>query len=177
MAGFASRTRWFRSARCDLGSRDCRLRHDLLHRRQIPEVERRRLCRLASSRRDSGHWPSRTHPVQREDGGIAARGSAARTAAAHARCAAGPRRIVVRAHRRERGSRAANRARGVALSHTSEIPLIAEWTTLFAVQAGAAATLTGLVFVAFSINQSKIMTYPGLPGRALESILQLLEVF
>jgi hypothetical protein len=55
--------------------------------------------------------------------------------------------------------------------------LIAEWTTLFAVQAGAAATLTGLVFVAFSINQSKIMTYPGLPGRALESILQLLEVF
>jgi modulator of FtsH protease len=54
---------------------------------------------------------------------------------------------------------------------------IAEWNTFLAVQAGAAATLTGLVFVAFSINQSKIMTYPGLPGRAAESILQLMEVF
>jgi hypothetical protein len=55
--------------------------------------------------------------------------------------------------------------------------LLAEWNTLFAVQAGAAATLTGLVFVAFSLNQSQIMTYPGLPGRAMESILQFLEVF
>jgi hypothetical protein len=54
---------------------------------------------------------------------------------------------------------------------------LAEWNTLFAVQAGGAATLTGLVFVAFSLNQSKIMTYPGLPGRALESLLQFLEVF
>ncbi len=54
---------------------------------------------------------------------------------------------------------------------------IAEWNTLFAVQAGAAATLTGLVFVAFSLNQSRIMTYPGLPGRAAESLLQLMEVF
>ena len=44
-------------------------------------------------------------------------------------------------------------------------------------QAGAAATLTGLVFVAFSINQAKIMEYPGLTGRAQESILQFLEVF
>ncbi len=54
---------------------------------------------------------------------------------------------------------------------------ISEWNTLLAVQAGAAATLTGLVFVAFSINQSKIMEYPGLPGRAMESLLQFLEVF
>jgi hypothetical protein len=54
---------------------------------------------------------------------------------------------------------------------------IAEWNTLFAVQAGAAATPTGLVFVAFALNQSKIMEYPGLPGRALESLLQFLEVF
>jgi hypothetical protein len=53
----------------------------------------------------------------------------------------------------------------------------AEWNTFLAVQAGAAATLTGLVFVAFSINQSKIMEYPGLPGRAMESLLQFLEVF
>ena len=54
---------------------------------------------------------------------------------------------------------------------------IAEWNTFLAVQAGAAATLTGLVFVAFSINQNKIMDYPGLTGRAFESLLQLLEVF
>ena len=54
---------------------------------------------------------------------------------------------------------------------------IAEWNTFLAVQAGAAATLTGLIFVAFSINQSRIMEYPGLPGRAMESLLQFLEVF
>jgi hypothetical protein len=54
---------------------------------------------------------------------------------------------------------------------------IAEWNTLLSVEAGAAATLTGLVFVAVSINLSKIMTVPGLPGRAAESILQFLQVF
>jgi hypothetical protein len=53
----------------------------------------------------------------------------------------------------------------------------AEWSTFLAVQAGASATLTGLVFVAFSINQTKIMSFPGLPGRAMESLLQFLEVF
>ncbi len=52
-----------------------------------------------------------------------------------------------------------------------------EWNTLLSVEAGAAATLTGLVFVAFSINQNKIMDFPGLPGRAAESILQFLQVF
>jgi len=45
------------------------------------------------------------------------------------------------------------------------------------VEAGAAATLTGLVFVAISVNLGKIMVFPGLPGRAAESILQFLEVF
>lgn len=48
---------------------------------------------------------------------------------------------------------------------------------LLALEAGAAATLTGLVFVAVSINLSKIMTVPGLSGRAAESVLQFLEVF
>jgi len=52
-----------------------------------------------------------------------------------------------------------------------------EWSTLLAVQAGAAATLTGLVFVAVSINLSKIMAVHGLSGRAAESIFQLLQVF
>jgi hypothetical protein len=55
--------------------------------------------------------------------------------------------------------------------------MLAEWQTLFAVQAGAAATLTGLVFVAVSINLTKIVAFPGLPSRAAESIIQFLQVF
>ena len=53
----------------------------------------------------------------------------------------------------------------------------AEWGTLFTVETETAATLTGLVFVAISINIDRIMVYPGLPGRASESILQFIEVF
>jgi hypothetical protein len=60
-----------------------------------------------------------------------------------------------------------------ALSYAS----IAEWNTLLAVEAGAAATLMGLVFVALSINLSRILAVPGLPGRGAESIMQFLEVF
>jgi hypothetical protein len=52
-----------------------------------------------------------------------------------------------------------------------------EWGTLLTVEAETAATLTGLVFVAVSINLDRVMAYPGLPGRAVESILQFLEVF
>jgi hypothetical protein len=55
--------------------------------------------------------------------------------------------------------------------------LLAEWNNLFAVQAGAAATLMGLVFVAVSLNLNRIMSVTGLPGRAGESILQFFEVF
>jgi modulator of FtsH protease len=54
---------------------------------------------------------------------------------------------------------------------------LAEWQTLFSVQAECAATLTGLVFVAVSINLAKIIAVPGLPGRALESLAQILQVF
>jgi hypothetical protein len=61
----------------------------------------------------------------------------------------------------------------LALNHAS----IAEWNTLLAVEAGAAATLMGLVFVALSINLSRILTVPGLPGRGAESIMQFLQVF
>lgn len=52
-----------------------------------------------------------------------------------------------------------------------------EWQTLLSLQAGAAATLTGLVFVAVSINLASIIAFPGLPSRAAESILQFLQVF
>jgi hypothetical protein len=68
---------------------------------------------------------------------------------------------------------AAKTASLLALSFGS----ITEWNTLLAVEAGAAATLTGLVFVAISINLTKIMSVPGLPGRGAESIMQFLEVF
>jgi len=44
------------------------------------------------------------------------------------------------------------------------------------VMAGAAATLTGLVFVAVSINLSRVLSTPGLTGRAGESLMQLLGV-
>jgi hypothetical protein len=54
---------------------------------------------------------------------------------------------------------------------------LSEWQTYLAVQAGAAATLTGLVFVAVSINLARILSFPGLPGRAVEALAQLLQVF
>jgi len=50
---------------------------------------------------------------------------------------------------------------------------IAGWTVFFSVAAGVAATLTGLIFVAVSINLSRILEFPGLSERAAESILQL----
>jgi len=53
---------------------------------------------------------------------------------------------------------------------------IVEWNNYLSVLAGAAATLTGLVFVAVSINLSRILTIPGLVGRAAESIMQLFGV-
>jgi hypothetical protein len=54
---------------------------------------------------------------------------------------------------------------------------LADWQPLFAVQAGAAATLTGLVFVAVSIYLPRIIDTPGLAGRAAESLIQFLQVF
>jgi hypothetical protein len=53
---------------------------------------------------------------------------------------------------------------------------VAEWSNYLSVMAGAAATLTGLVFVAVSINLSRVLTVPGLSGRAAESIMQLFGV-
>jgi len=50
------------------------------------------------------------------------------------------------------------------------------WANFFLAQVSAAAALTGLIFVAVSINLTKILAYPTLPGRALEALLYLLTV-
>jgi modulator of FtsH protease len=52
-----------------------------------------------------------------------------------------------------------------------------DWTTYLSTQAGASASLTGLVFVAVSINLNRVISVPGLAGRAAESIIQLFGVF
>ena len=53
--------------------------------------------------------------------------------------------------------------------------MIAGWTDFFEAQVAAAAALTGLVFVALSINLERILSYPGLVGRAAEALMLLVQ--
>jgi modulator of FtsH protease len=50
------------------------------------------------------------------------------------------------------------------------------WDNFFIVQAGAAGVLTGLIFVAVSINISRIIGVKHLPNRALQSLTLLLNI-
>jgi modulator of FtsH protease len=54
--------------------------------------------------------------------------------------------------------------------------MVEGWENFFVAQVGASAALAGLVFVGISINLTKIMQYPNLPGRALEAIMLLVVV-
>lgn len=51
-----------------------------------------------------------------------------------------------------------------------------EWESFFVAEAGASAALAGLVFVGVSINLTKVLSSPGLPGRAGEALVVLLTV-
>lgn len=48
-----------------------------------------------------------------------------------------------------------------------------EWHDLFVATAGAAAALTGLIFVGVSINLQRILSLPKLPERAMVSLIHL----
>ncbi len=47
------------------------------------------------------------------------------------------------------------------------------WVGLFGAEVGASAALTGLIFVAVSINLKRILEYPALPLRALKALYML----
>jgi hypothetical protein len=49
------------------------------------------------------------------------------------------------------------------------------WDSFFVAQVGASAALTGLVFVALSINLARIIDYPQLVGRAGEAVILLVQ--
>jgi hypothetical protein len=53
---------------------------------------------------------------------------------------------------------------------------IADWQPNLSIEAGAAATLLGLVFVAASINLKRIVLTPALPGRVVEAVVQFTQV-
>ena len=53
---------------------------------------------------------------------------------------------------------------------------VSRWTSFFVAEAGAAAALSGLLFVAVSINLDHVLAFAWLPGRAGETIVILVNV-
>lgn len=53
------------------------------------------------------------------------------------------------------------------------MPDAALWVPFFTAQVGATAALSGLVIVAISINLARILSFPTLPGRAVEALIVL----
>ena len=53
---------------------------------------------------------------------------------------------------------------------------LAGWGSLLSAEVGAAAALTGLLFVAISINLSSIVANPILPSRAIDALCKLANV-
>jgi hypothetical protein len=53
---------------------------------------------------------------------------------------------------------------------------IPAWANFFVAEAGAAAALAGLLFVAISINLTRILEFPQLPARAIEALISLVSV-
>ena len=51
-----------------------------------------------------------------------------------------------------------------------------KWHAYYSVSASAAATLTGLIFVGASINLQKILSFRHLPGRALGTLILLINI-
>lgn len=50
------------------------------------------------------------------------------------------------------------------------------WDNFFVAEVGAAAALTGLLFVAVSINLTRVLEFPQLPTRAAETLISLVSV-
>jgi hypothetical protein len=50
---------------------------------------------------------------------------------------------------------------------------VAGWDNFAVAQVGAAAALAGLVFVGISVNLTRVLSAPGVPGRAAEAVVVL----
>jgi hypothetical protein len=61
-------------------------------------------------------------------------------------------------------------------SHAMEPSTLSAWSYYLSTIASADAALTGLIFVAVSINLTKILATPGLTGRVAEPMIQLFGV-